>query len=226
MQATLILVTAAEMLRQGLRLLFERDGFDVLADTGSAGDAVRLARELRPAVVLIDLALADPAGAGVVTQIADAEEGVRVVGLAMQSEARLVGQLLQAGASGCVHSDASFDELRQAVKTVAGGQTYLSAGLTSFVIDRYIREPAGNGNGNGHGLTSLTPREREVMRYFAEGYLARDIAKRMKVSVKTVDAHRYQVMQKLKFRGLADLTRYALREGVASLAVPTPEQAN
>jgi len=212
--STRILIADHQILfRQGIRLLLEQQsGIEVLGEAGNGREAVKLAKQLRPDVVLTDVPLPVLNGIEATRQIRKHLQATHVIALATQAESRFVGQMLRAGASGYVVKDTPFVELLQAIEVVARGGTFLSPIVTDLVIAHYVR---GENESVRSEYESLTPREREVMQLLSEGHQPRQLARQLKVSVKTVDTHRHHIMRKLKFRGMADLTRYALREGIS-----------
>jgi two-component system, NarL family, response regulator NreC len=212
--STRILIADHQILfRQGIRLLLEQQsGIEVLGEAGNGREAVKLAEQLRPDVVLIDVTIPVLNGIEATRQIREHLQTTHVIALATQAESRFIGQMLRAGASGYVVKNTPLVELLQAIEVVARGGTFLSPIVTDLVISHYVR---GENESFRSEYESLTRREREVMQLLSEGQQPRQIACQLKVSVKTVDTHRHHIMRKLKFRGMADLTRYALREGIS-----------
>jgi DNA-binding NarL/FixJ family response regulator len=138
--------------------------------------------------------------------------------LSVHVESRLVLGVLNAGAAGYVVKDCSFDELAHAVRQVAAGQIYLSPQLVGIVVQECRTRAAGGGEAAAQDTGAvLTPREREMVQLFSEGHSTNDIAERLYVSAKTVATHRQHILQKLRIGSMAELTRYALREGLSSL---------
>lgn len=138
----------------------------------------------------------------------------KVIALSMHSDRRLVAEMLKAGASAYLLKDCAFAELTRAIELVSMGQTYLSPGITGVVVEGYIHhlsEPS------ALDWPLLTPREREVLQLLAEGKNTKEIALHLHISMKTVETHRRRIMDKLKMDSVADLTKYAIREGLTSL---------
>ena len=215
MKAQVLIADDYTLVRDGIRALLEyRLGLEVVAEAGDGQEAVELAARTNPALVLIEPALCRLNGVEATRRIRSARPTTRVLALAGQSERSRVGQMLQAGAAGYVLKTAPFEQLKQGIETVLAGGSYLAPEVADIVVDQYVRGEVEA----CPGLASLTPREREVLQLLAEGHPGRTIAEMLGVSIKTVDTHRYQVMKKLKLRNLADLTRYALREGLVTLA--------
>ena len=132
----------------------------------------------------------------------------------MHSDKRFVRGMLEAGAAGFLLKDCAFEELDTAVRTVAANKTYLSPGITGIVIEGYLGQTTSD---KQPARSKLTAREREVLQLLAEGGSTRDIADRLCVSIKTVETHRRHIMKKLKINNIAELTKYAIREGLTSL---------
>ncbi|MEX1017760.1 MAG: response regulator transcription factor [Phycisphaeraceae bacterium] len=217
MNTRLVLVEDHGMIREGLRVLLDaQPEMEVVGEAADGREAVKLAQRLKPDVVIMDVSLPQLNGIEATRQIIAASSRVKVLALADESTNRTVGEMFQAGASGYLLKSAPFEELIRALASIATGGTYLGDRVAEFVVQHYLRR---DGNGNGAGHAALTPREREVLQLFAEGYAPREIAAQLQISVKTIDTHRHQIMKKCRFRGIADLTRYALREGLTSLHI-------
>jgi DNA-binding NarL/FixJ family response regulator len=218
MTIRVVLADDHRMMRDGLRALLTRESeFDVVGLAEDGIGAVKLARELRPDVVVTDLAMPGLNGVDAIRRIRAADSRVRVLCLSMHNESQLVLAVLDAGASGYVLKDGSFEELAIAIRKVMANQVYLSADLVGIVVNevRARGEP-----GPKFQPTQLTPREREIVQLLSEGNSTRQIADRLHVSGKTVATHRENILRKLQLDGIAALTRYALREGLSSLEAP------
>ncbi len=207
------------LFREGLRTLAARDpDLEVVGEAPDGREAVAMAHRLHPDVVLMDVVMPELNGLEATRQIRDDDPRVRVIGLSMHTDKRYVLGMLEAGASGYLAKDSPFEEVARAVRAVAGGNVYLSPNVAGLVVQDFARRQAPA----NRGLTGdLSPREREVLQMLAEGNTARGIAQKLHVSVKTVETHRRNIMEKLGLDNVAALTRYAIREGIASLD-PTP----
>jgi DNA-binding NarL/FixJ family response regulator len=202
-------------MREGLRtMLVGNPDLKVLGEADNGHEAIELAEELRPDVVVMDVAMPDMNGIEATRRIVGEVPHVKVVALSMHSDKRFVMEMLHAGASGYLLKDAAFEELAKAIETVADGQTYLSPTIADVVVasttgvsTRKVPAPS----------EVLTPREREVLQLIAEGNTTKGIAAKLDVSVKTIESHRQNTMKKLKTRSVAELTKYAIREGLTSL---------
>jgi len=215
MNIRIVLADDHQIIRDGLRhLLKTQKDMDVLAEAEDGRSAVQLVEELKPDVVILDVAMPDLNGIEAARQIRSRYPNVRIVALSMHSDRRFIAEMLKAGASGYLLKDSAFEELAQAVRTVVAGKMYLSPQITGGIIEDYVlRLP----NGQESAASVLTPREREVLQLVAEGKSTKQIAGHLNVSVKTVETHRRQLMEKLNLHTVAELTKYAVREGLTSL---------
>ena len=203
-----------KILRQGLRTLLEQEAdIDVVGEADNGRASVKLAGELAPDVVIMDVAMPDLNGIDATHRITEADPGARVLALSMHSDGRYVKGMLQAGARGYILKDCASEELTRAIRTVMAGQVYVSPGVTGAIVNDYVRqlsaatsEPA-----------TLSNREREVLQLFAEGARTATIAAQLHLSVKTIETHRKRIMDKLELRSIAELTKYAIREGITAL---------
>ena len=203
------------MMRQGLRALLEtQPGMEVVGEAENGRIAVRLAHELVPQVVVMDVMMPDLNGVEATRQIVLGNPGVKVIALSMRSEKQFVAKMLEAGASGYLVKGGDFEELIEAIHAVTSGRAYLSAKVAGAVVNDYVRRlqeksPAYR--------AELTPREREVLQLVAEGHTTKKIASKLNVSAKTIETHRRNIMAKLNIDSVAELTKYAIREGITSL---------
>ncbi len=206
-----------KMFRQGLRNLLERQpGIRVVGEAEGGQEAVRMAKRYAPELVIMDISMPGLNGIEATRLIRTALPGTRVLALSMHADRRFVVEILKQGAMGYVLKDAAFEELSQAIRQVMKGQLYLSPGIASLVVKDYIESIRGRGP---TAFAVLSPREREVLQLLSEGKSTKQAAARLSVSVKTVESHRKQIMDKLDIHSLAELTKYAVREGITTLEI-------
>lgn len=217
MAINVIIADDHQIVRQGLRILLEKEpNLEVVAEADDGRTTVRLVRELHPDVVIMDVAMPDLNGIEATRQIVMESPKVKVIALSMYADKRFVVNMLKAGASGYLLKDCAFEELTRAIQVVSSHRTYLSSGVTDLVVKDYV---SGSPPSAPSVFSVLTPREREVLQLMSEGKSTNMIADCLHVSVKTIETHRQQVMQKLNLRSIAELTKYAIREGLTSLEI-------
>ena len=204
MRRRVVLVDDHELFRAGVRgELGER--LDIVGEAGSVAEAVPLIRELDPDVVLLDVHLPDGGGEGVIAGVAAERPGVKFLALSVSDAAEDVISVIRAGARGYVTKTISSEELQAAVERVAEGDAVFSPRLAGFVLDAFADgERVGDAE-----LDVLTAREREVLQLIARGYRYKEIAARLHLSVKTVEAHVSSVLRKLQLSSRHELTRWA-----------------
>ena len=204
------------IMREGLRSLLEKTGeFECIAEADDGYQAVMLATELRPDVVIMDIAMPNLNGIEATRQIKTALPEVEVVVLSMHATRNYVLQVLQAGASAYLLKDSAFEELSTALLAISRGGMYLSPAITKTAALANLK--GGSSGGLAGQAEQLTKRELQVLQLIAEGRSTKDIAARLELSVKTVETHRKQIMDKLEIRSIAGLTKYCIREGLTTL---------
>lgn len=208
-----LLVDDHALVRAGLRTLLESiDGVAVVAEAGNGEEALRLAAELQPDLVVMDIAMPRLSGLDAAAHIREALPGTRVLVLSMHASEDYVRRALRSGASGYLLKDAAAVELELAVRAVICGETYLSPRVSTQVVDQYVRGP-----GVPPGpVDALTPRQREILQLIAKGRSTKQIAHQLSLSVKTVETHRAQLMERLGLRDVASLVRLAIRAGLVA----------
>jgi DNA-binding NarL/FixJ family response regulator len=208
-----LLVDDHQMVREGLRAVLERDEWcTVVGEAASGREAVQLTEALKPDVIVMDVAMSDLNGIEATRQIVSSGSEARVVALSSHSDRRYVKAILGAGAHGYVLKANAYDDLRRAVEAAAEGKKYLSADVTGEMIEIALH---GGEPGAVHEL--LGPRELEVLQLLAEGLTSSEIAERLFIATTTVETHRRNISRKLDLHNVAELTKYAIREGVTSV---------
>jgi DNA-binding NarL/FixJ family response regulator len=218
-QASVILVDDHVLVRAGIRSLLEgMPGITVVAEAGNGRDGLRLIEQFKPDLALIDVAMPGMNGLEAVSEASRICPHTRVIILSMYANEEYVLQALRLGACGYLLKDAAPAELELAVRAVRRGETYLSPPISHHVVANYLRHVGGAPDAYGQGeespFVSLTPRQRQVLQLVAEGHTNQEIAEQLIVSVKTVETHRSQLMQRLHVHDVAGLVRYAIRHGV------------
>jgi len=208
----ILLVDDHKMMRDGLRAILERAGYNVVGEAAGGHEALELARRLKPEVVVMDISMPDLNGIDATRQVVAELPDVKVVGLSVNSDRRYVVAMFKAGAVGYLLKNSASDELIQAIQAVMSGLKYVSPAIASIVVDQFLAPTP-----TGLPQEPLTLREREVLQLLAEGNSSKNIAARLKVSVPTVETHRRQIMTKLDIHTVAELTKYAIREGLTAL---------
>jgi DNA-binding NarL/FixJ family response regulator len=215
MSIRILLADDHRILRQGVRAMLSAEpDFEVVAEAQDGRTAVEMAQRLNPNVVVMDIGMPDLNGIEATRQIVDRVPGVRVIALSAYADRRLIAEVLKAGASGYLLKESAFEELAEAIRTAAAKKVYLSPHIAAELVEDYVRMSKDPGPSV---FDSLSPREREVLQLIAEGHSTKEVARTLKVSVKTVETHRRQLMNKLELFSVAELTRYAIREGLVSL---------
>jgi DNA-binding NarL/FixJ family response regulator len=215
MPVRIVIADDHRIVREGLRHLLEkRTDFRVVAEAPDGESAVRLAKELSPDIVILDISMPGLNGIEATRRILAERPGVRVLALSMHSDRRFVIETLKAGASGYLLKDSAFDDLARAIEVVMARGAFLSPAITEMVVRDYVAQA---GCDDAAAFSLLTPREREVLQLMAEGEPTKTIAARLAVSVKTVETYRQQIMEKLDLHSVAELTKYAIREGLTEL---------
>ena len=215
MKIKVLIVDDHQMFREGLHSMLAAEAdIAVVGEAENGRAALKLVREAKPDVVVMDVSMPDLNGIEATRQIKGLAPNVRVIGLSAHSDRRFVSRMLEAGASGYILKEGAFDELSRAIRSVAAGKDYLSPSVTTGVVEAALGK---GGRPKPSGLAELTPRQREVLQLIAEGLNTKEVAARLHVSVKTVETHRQQVLKKLDLDGIAHLTKYAIREGLVSL---------
>ena len=208
-----------QIMREGLRALLEKEiDIQVLGEAEDGRMIQRMARELQPDVIIMDVAMPDLNGIEATRQILGEASGVKVIALSMHSDGLFVLNMFKAGASGYLLKDCALEELVKAVRTVVNRQVYLSPGISDIVIKDFVIGWS-SAESSSSAYSILTARERQVLQLMAEGKNTNQIADSLFVSVKTVEAHRKQLMNKLDIHSVAELTKYAIRQGLTSLEV-------
>lgn len=215
MNYRIVIADDHRIVRQGLRSLLEKESdMQVVGEAEDGRKTLPIVRELIPHVIVMDVKMPDLNGIEATRHILSELPQVKVIALSMYSDTRFVANMLKAGAKGYLLKDCAFEELAQAIRLVMSNKTYLSPGVADVVVKDYVNHtPAPTPS----VFSVLTAREREVLQLLSEGKRTTQIAELLHISIKTVDTHRQMIMQKLNIRSVAELTKYAIREGLTPL---------
>jgi two-component system, NarL family, response regulator NreC len=217
MRHRILLVDDHQILRQGLvALLAKENDLDVVGEASDGRSAVALAKQLQPNIVVMDVAMPGLNGIDATRQILAELPHTKIIALSMHADKRFVMGMLKAGASGYLLKHCALEELVNAIRVVISHRTYLSPDIAGLVVEDFIHQ---RGSGDSSVFGVLTLREREVLQLYAEGKITRQIGELLHVSIKTVESHRKQIMDKLGFQSFAELIKYAIREGLTSLEI-------
>ncbi len=210
----IILVDDHKIIRDGLRSLLEKQpDIEIIAEAEDGVSAVNLARELKPDVIIMDIGLPVLNGIEATRKITAENPNIKVISLSICSDRWSLEKMIKAGASGYVLKNSAFEELVQAVNTVMDNEFYLCLDMSKTIVNDFV------GNIKNSGITNevISAREREVLQLIAEGKTVGEIAACLNISKKTVEVHRSQIYNKLGMSNLADIIKYAIREGLTSI---------
>lgn len=210
------------LMREGLRSILEREGLTVVGEAANGREAIELARRLLPDLVLMDISMPELNGVDATRHLSEALPAIKVIALSMNADRRYVLTMFAAGAAAYLIKNSASEELIQAVRAVAADMKYVSPAVAGNVLDECLARagstpPAADVAAYVGSGKPLSAREREVLQLLAEGKSSKDIAARLEIAATTVETHRRQIMDKLKLRSVAELTKYAVREGITSL---------
>lgn len=214
MSIKVLLVDDHKIMREGLRsIISEQTGISVVGEAANGREAVKLAEKLKPDLVVMDLSMPELNGIEATGEIVSSNPYIKVLALSMHSEKMFITRALQEGASGYILKDCALEELIQAIRTVMSGRVYISPDVADVVLSDYRQLL----NSETSMVSKLTKREREVLQLIAEGSPTKVIAVSLNLSVKTIETHRSQLMNKLDLHSIAELTKFAIKEGIIEL---------
>jgi two-component system, NarL family, response regulator NreC len=207
-KARILLADDHAVVRKGFRLILEsQPDMEVVGEASNGRDAVALAEQLKPDIVVMDVSMPELSGIEATRRMAEVSPRTRVLALSMHKDSVYVREILRAGAKGYLLKDAADGDLLSALRSVARGEGYLSPAVSEAVLSDYRRHVT-------NPVDLLTGREREVLQMIAEGKTNKDIANALNLSVYTVEAHRGRIMEKLNLHNTGDIVRFALRNGL------------
>ncbi len=216
MPITVFIADDHRLMRDGLRrVLSEEADFQIVGEADNGRETVKQVRKLAPEVVIMDVGMPDLNGVDATSQICHSDVDTKVLALSMHGDGQHVRGMLQAGASGYVLKDCAAEELATAIRTIKGNKVYVSPDVAGVIVGDYVQHLSGTATTTDGPV--LSTREREVLQLVAEGKSTSQIGSAMHISVKTVETHRKRLMDKLELRSVAELTKYAIREGITSV---------
>ena len=215
MTTTILLVDDHPIIREGLRSLIEKQPeYMIVGEAGDGAEAVRLAAELQPDLVIMDLTMPVMNGIDATREITAQNPSIRVLALSMESNRFFVVETLRAGASGYLLKDSAYAELAEAIRIVASGETFLPRKVSTLLVREFLQCIPVEMSAVYSGLTS---RERDILKLVADGRNTKEIAFQLGISGKTVENQRQTIMKKLNLFSIAELTKYAVRSGLSPL---------
>jgi DNA-binding NarL/FixJ family response regulator len=218
MSIRIIIADDHSLMRDGLRALIAReDDMEVVGEAENGSSTVTLAHKLNPHIIVMDVSMPDLNGIEATRKILTQNGQIKVVGLSGHMDERFVREMLTAGASAYILKQSAGDELMRAIRIIRKGRKYLSPEVAQGVVDSYVE--LSRPNYDHTAFVVLTDREREVLQKTSEGNSTKDIAADLCISIKTVETHRRNIMEKLKLQSVAELTKYAIRAGLTSVDV-------
>ncbi len=211
----ILLADDHQLFREGLRHIFEDElGMSVVGQAESGRETIALAHSLLPDIIVMDISMPDLNGIEATRQIRSKLSDVKIIALSMHSDKRYVSEMLAAGAMGYLLKHSAVDELERAVRTILDGNIYVSPEIAGIVVQDYLEHLSST---KSIRPSTLTAKEREVLQLIAEGKSTKEIASILHVSIPTIDTHRQHIMEKLDLHSVAELTKFAIREGLTSL---------
>jgi DNA-binding NarL/FixJ family response regulator len=215
MKTKILLVDDHKILREGIcSLVRGYDDIEVIGEAADGKTALQMVKQLLPDLVIMDISMPDMNGIDATRMIRNEHPDIKIIALSMHHDKQFVSEIFRAGASGYLIKDNAFDELDHAIRIVMSGKTYINPQIASLVVESLVSQSS---TPTTQSFSLLTEREREVLKLIAEGRSTKQIAYDLRVSSKTVESHRRQVMGKLNIRSVAELTKFAIREGLTSI---------
>jgi DNA-binding NarL/FixJ family response regulator len=212
---SLVIADDHRLFRLGLRQLLEREAnFTVAGEAATGLEVIEIAKNTKPDIVLMDISMPEINGIEAARRIIEEQDQTKIIILSMHSDRRYILEALRIGARGYLLKDSAPEELVQAIHKVMNGEFYLSARINASVIADFVQLASAD---KLSPFQTLSGREREVLQLIAEGHSTKEIAEKLSLSAKTVETHKQHIMDKLNIRTVAELTRYAIKEGLSPL---------
>ena len=215
MPIKILLTDDHKILREGLKkLLLERDDMEIVGEANDGREAVNIAQQLLPDIVVMDISMPNLNGIEASKIMLKNNPLIKIIILTINSDKRYLESALKAGVRGYLLKDCAFDELITAIKCVNFNKTYISPDIAGLLVENLVLS---NQINEKEEKKLLTQREREILQLLSEGKSTKEISKTLSLSIKTIETHRQQIMSKLKLFSVAELTKYAIREGITSI---------
>jgi len=212
---SILIIDDHPLFREGLKAIIDRDSrFEVAGEAGSAREGFRMAKELKPDLVLLDLSLPDRSGIELAREIRSLFPDIRILIVSMHSKIDYISDAFQAGATGYLVKESAAQSLLEGLENVSKGAYFLDSSVSQQVVKRLIESPTKEAKITNAAYSTLTPREQEVMRLISEGLSTKQVGKKLFISPKTVENHRSNIMNKLDIHSIHELVRYAAKLGL------------
>lgn len=215
MSTSIVLVDDHKIMRDGLRNILQNEkDIEIIGEADNGRDAVKLILDVKPDIAIMDIGMPEMNGVEATRQIVKEMPNIKIIALSMHYDMQFVSGMIKAGAKGYLLKDCAGSELVTAIKTVNKNNTYICQDITNTLIDDFSKAQSVEYVGDD---TVLTNRENEILQLLTEGKTTKQIAQDLFISVKTVEAHRTNIMHKLDIRNLPELTKYAIRKGITTV---------
>jgi len=215
---TILIIDDHPLFREGLKAIIERDNrFEVVGEAGNGREGLRLAKELKPDLALVDMSLPDKSGIQLTRELKNASLKTRIMIITMHSKVDYIVKAFRAGATGYVVKESASERLLQGMDTVLKGEYFMDSSVSHKVVKKLMQFPEKGAKITDASYDTLTPREQEIMVLLAEGLSSKEIADKLFISPKTVDNHRSNIFRKLNLHSVIELIRYAARLGIVDV---------
>ncbi len=212
---TIVVVDDHPLFREGLKSLIARNpSLEVVGEAGTGGEGLRLIKELKPDLAVVDISLPDRNGIEITRELRKTHPNVRIVIMSMHSKIDYITEAFKAGATGYIVKESATDRIVEGIEAASRGDYFLDSTLSHSVIEKLLATPDKGSKITDKRYSTLTAREQEIMRLLAEGFSTKDVAARLFISPKTVENHRFSIMAKLDIHSTIELVRYAARLGL------------
>jgi DNA-binding NarL/FixJ family response regulator len=212
---TILIIDDHPLFREGLKAIIRSDNrFEVIGEAGSGREGLRLAKELKPDLALVDMSLPDQSGIQLTRELKNASLKTHIMIITMHSKLDYIVKAFQAGATGYVVKESAPERLIQGMDTVLEGEYFMDSSVSHKVVEKLMQFPKKEAKITNASYDTLTSREQEIMVFLAEGLSSKEIAEKLFISPKTVDNHRTNILRKLNLHSTIELIRYAARLGI------------